>query len=234
MTIIQEMVAHACEIPLEEVCGLVVTNGTKSKLLKGSNIAQYRHLHFDMDPEVFLRVPEGWEVIASYHSHPSGTVTPSEADRVTCEASRLPMYIVSAFNNQHFDLKPNGYRAPYERRPYVLGVLDCWSLVKDWYRWELGIDVPAFDNERQPYSRGESVYVRNIEAAGFVDIGDMPVQHGDLMLIQVGPTGPNHAAIWLEGGRILHHVTDRVSKQDHWAGYWVQHMTHHLRHKQRL
>lgn len=232
--IIEQMMDHARERISEEVCGLIVSNGIKCVVLRGENTARNKRMHFDLDPEVFMRVPDDWEVVGSYHSHPLGIVTPSEADMVTCEASRMPMHIVSAGNNAYYELRPTGYKSPYLKRPYVFGVQDCWTLVKDWYEGELGIELPGFMEERKPYDSGELVYARNIEAAGFVDIGDMPFQHGDVVLIQVGPKGPNHGAIWLESGRILHHIVDRVSKEDHWVGYWAQHMSHHLRHTRRL
>jgi proteasome lid subunit RPN8/RPN11 len=233
-SLLDQMLEHAREFPSEEVCGLVISTGVKSVALRGSNIARNRLIHFDLDPEVFFRVPEGWEVIASYHSHPLGIVMPSEADKAACEATAMPMHIVAPGNGDHYELVPCGYKVPYLKRPYVLGVHDCWSLIKDWYQQEMGIELNGFMDERELYTRGEDVYVRNIEKAGFVDIGDMPVEHGDLMLIQIGPKGPNHGAIWLQSGRILHHVVDRVSKEDHWAGYWAQHLTHHLRHTRRL
>lgn len=232
--ILDQMFDHAAERISEEVCGLIISNGVKSVVLRGSNVARNKRLHFDLDPDIFFRIPEGWEAVASYHSHPDGIVTPSEADKVACEGSAMPMHIVSADNRAHCEIKPTGYRSPYLKRPYVFGVHDCWSLVKDWYEWELGIELPSFSDQRKPFVSGELVYVSNIEKAGFVEVGDMPVQHGDLMLIQVGPTGPNHGAIWLDSGRILHHLVDRVSKEDHWCGYWPQHMTHHLRHTRRL
>lgn len=232
--IVDEMLQHARERVTEEVCGLIISNRVKSRVLRGENVAVHKQVNFDLDPEVFLRVPDDWEVIGSYHSHPSGIVTPSEADKAACEASNMPMHIVSHSNGHYYELKPSGYKVPYLKRPYVLGVHDCWSLVKDWYAGELGIQLVDFMDEREPYSRGDAVFLRNIEKAGFVDASKMPIKHGDLMLIQVGPKGPNHSAVWLDSGRILHHVTGRVSKEDHWAGYWVQRKTHHLRHTQRL
>ncbi len=232
--IVQQMIEHAAEKPGEEVCGLVVSNKVKSAVLRGTNVARNRLAHFDLDPEVFLRVPDGWEVVASYHSHPNGIVTPSPADLAACEASNMPMHIVCAGNQAHHEFSPSGYRAPYLKRPYVFGVHDCWSLVRDWYDGEFGIKLPQFDYEQQAYHAKEDVFVRNIEKAGFVNVRGMPVQHGDVMLIQVGNSYPNHAAIWLDSARILHHVTGRVSKEDHWCGYWAQHMSHHVRHQQRL
>lgn len=232
--IVDQMLDHARELPKEEVCGLVLSNGVKSVILRGENIARNPVIHFDLDPEAFMRVPDGWEVVGTYHSHPSGLVQPSEADHAACEATNIPMHIVSGENGAYYCLSPSGYKVPYLKRTYVLGVHDCWSLVKDWYKGELGIDLGEFMNERTPYLNGENVFVRNIEAAGFYEVKDMTIQHGDLMLIQVGPKGPNHGAVWLDSGRILHHVQDRVSKTDPWAGYWVERMTHHLRHTRRL
>lgn len=232
--IVEQMFAHANEIPLEEVCGLVISSEKKSMILKGVNTAERKFYHFDMNPDVYLQVPDGWEVTATYHSHPAGITDPSDADRSMCESSAMPMHIVCGGNRSHQMIQPVGFKAPYLKRSYVFGVHDCFSLVRDWYAGELGIELPHFNEERAAFRRGESVYLNNFEKAGFVDARNMPVLHGDLFFIQVDSKVPNHSAIWLDGGRILHHVVNRVSATSPWSGYWAQAMTNHLRHKTRL
>lgn len=232
--IVKQMWDHAAEHPAEEVCGLIISNSQKSMILKGVNEHQNKSHYFSMRPEVFLEVPDGWDVTATYHSHPYGVVNPSDADMTMCEMTDMPMHIVCAANSAHMMIEPSGYQAPYLKRSYVFGVHDCYTLVRDWYSREFSIDLPRFDEEHRGFIKGEDVYVQNFEQAGFIQLKDMPVCHGDVFLLQVGAQHVNHAVIWLKSGRILHHVVNRVSKEDHWTGYWVEHATHHLRHKTRL
>ncbi|WP_255344084.1 NlpC/P60 family protein, partial [Acinetobacter baumannii] len=38
-------------------------------------------------------------------------------------------------------ISPTGYEAPYEGRPYVYGSFDCWTLCRDFYLREFGIEL---------------------------------------------------------------------------------------------
>ena len=69
---------------------------------------------------------------------------PSQADRVACEATALPWFIVSFPSGHWTELRPQGYAAPLVGREWSHGVLDCYSLIRDWYAQERGIDLPDF------------------------------------------------------------------------------------------
>jgi cell wall-associated NlpC family hydrolase len=49
--------------------------------------------------------------------------------------------------------------------------------------------------------------------------------------MKVASSVPNHAAIYIGGDIILHHVYGRLSNRQIYGGYWRKHTTHHLRHK---
>jgi len=53
---------------------------------------------------------------------------------------------------------------------------------------------------------------------------------GDCFLMQVASPVPNHAAIYLGDGLILHHLQGRLSSRDVYGGYWQKVTTHILRH----
>lgn len=231
MDLKDEMLAHAREEAPNEACGLVVSRGSdKFRLIRARNVAEQPQSTFDLDPEAWLEVGSDEEVIGIYHSHPFGTSEPSVADLTSCETTNLPWHIVGLLGDDYRVIQPSGYEAPYELRPYVYGVHDCWSIVRDWYRRELGIDLMDFERNGHWWEKGQNRYVENIENAGFVVLHGARYQRGDLMLLQVGAKVTNHSAIWLDDGTILHHVFGRLSKRDPWAGQWSQFMTHHLRH----
>jgi hypothetical protein len=49
--------------------------------------------------------------------------------------------------------------------------------------------------------------------------------------MQVASPVPNHAAIYLDDGPILHHLQGRLSSRDVYGGYWQKITTHTLRHQ---
>ncbi|RBL65605.1 hypothetical protein C3E98_042095, partial [Pseudomonas sp. MWU13-2625] len=93
--------------------------------------------HFRLAPEDFAAAEDRGAVLAVVHSHPDYPATASEADRVSCEASGLPWYILEVRKGdagqvvagELATVTPEGYHAPLIGRPFHHGVLDCITLV---------------------------------------------------------------------------------------------------------
>lgn len=233
---LEQMMEHAAAAYPQEACGLVVAtrNGTRARLIRAKNIAADPIRTFDLDPDAWLEVGDTEEVIGVYHSHPDSTSEPSMADRTSCEASGLPWHIVGYPLGSYSRIEPVGFRAPYKGRPYVHAIHDCYGIMRDWYSWEWGLHLPDFKREDLWWEKGQNLYLDNFEACGFVQLIDKDPQQGDMFLIQANGKVPNHAAIWLSDGTILHHVRDRLSGYDPWGGFWLKHSTHHLRHNSKI
>jgi len=227
------MMAHAADEFPNECCGLLVTGPRGDRLVRAKNLAIQPGREFDLDPDAWLEVEDDETVSAVYHSHPNGTSEPSLADKSACESSGLPWHIVGYPGGSHTLIDPSGFDAPYLERPYVHGVHDCYSIVRDWYRRECGVELPDFDRRDGWWNRGENLYVDNFADCGFTQISDEP-KLGDLFLMQVGSRKPNHAAIYMGDGTILHHVYGNLSSLDAWGGYWLKHTVMTIRHESRM
>lgn len=229
------ILAHAKATYPRECCGLlVVPPGGKALYRPCRNAAEAKSTdHFILPAEDYAAAEDAGEIVGVVHSHPDARPTPSMADRVACEATGLPWYIVSVPGEEWAQIIPEGYQAPLLGRPWAHGVLDCYSIVRDWYARELKIDLPIgpADKPREDgwWYKGENLYLDNFERAGFVRVFDGP-KHGDVLLMQVLANVPNHAAIYLEGGLILHHLHNRLSSREVFGGYYRKHCTHILRH----
>ena len=82
------------------------------------------------------------------------------------------------------------------------------------------------------WDKGQNIYVENYTKQGFVLINNpSDIKEHDAFLIQLISSVPNHAAIYIGEGLIMHHVMGRLSSRDVYGGYWRKHTTHHLRHK---
>lgn len=207
---------------------LIVRNGRK-RYVACRNLAVGTD-QFVISPEDYAMAEEQGQVVAVVHSHPNLPATPSQADRVSCEASGLPWFIVSVPSGEWSELTPSGYTAPLVGRQWSHGVLDCYSLVRDWFRQVRGIDLPDFHRHDEWWKRGDNLYLENFEAAGFRAIDVLAAKEGDCFLIQVSSPVPNHAAVYLGEGFILHHVQGRLSSRDVYGGYWQKITTHALRY----
>ena len=169
-------------------------------------------------------------MLAVVHSHPNASANPSMADRVGCERSALPWLVLGWPSGVVKEVSPEGWQAPYKGREFVHGVLDCYTLIQDWYRRELALDLPDFDREDDWWDRGQDLYMANFAAAGFVRVDGAVPQRHDVLLMQVRANVANHGAVYLGDGVILHHLWGRLSCEDVYGGYWQRHTLALLRH----
>lgn len=230
-------IAHAeAEYP-REACGLVVVVKGRERYWPCRNIAATPSEHFVLNEKDYAAADDAGEVTMLVHSHPDAPARPSEADKVACEASELPWAIISVESGaagghatEVLVLEPCGYRAPLVGRPFAHGVLDCYTLVRDWYREEQGRELPDFERRDGWWDDGVSdLYTEHLAVNGFTVIwrkGDplpLPLERGDLLLMQVRSRNlvPNHAGIWLGDGNMLHHMHGRLSSRDVFGGYWL-------------
>lgn len=223
--------------PLER-CGVVVERDGVQKLVECDNVHSEPHLQFRINAVQWGRLMMSDNVVAIWHTHPNTPAAPSQADLVNLEKTGLPWHIVSGFDLSHSYTTPTGYVAPYEGRTFHHGILDCYALCRDWYRRELDIDLPDVDREDEWWNRGGNLYVDQFTQHGFVEVAPTidvkNLKRGDGLLMQVASKVPNHGAIYLGDGTILHHIHGRLSEVTNYGGPWLKRTTHHLRHQSQL
>lgn len=104
--VIADMIDHAKAQSPEEACGLLVGVGeevTKSYRLTNVDASPE---HFSLDPrEQFAVVkeirPQGWEILAVYHSHPATPAIMSREDLRLAFAPGMRHVIVSLANSEN-------------------------------------------------------------------------------------------------------------------------------------
>lgn len=228
-----EIMVHAKAQDPRECCGLIAVIKGRRRYFPCRNIAATPDEHFILDPEDYATVEDAGEIIAVVHSHPITPPAPSPADRIGCNASGLPWVIVNPKTEQWDKCIPAHYELPYVGREFVFGLLDCYSLVRDWYSRELGIKLDDFHRRDRFWERGENLYLDNYASQGFRRIPFEDLAYGDSLLMQLNADLPNHAAIYLGDQQILHHVQGRLSSRDVLGGYYVKSTACVLRHESR-
>lgn len=223
---------HAEQEYPRESCGLILICRGREKYQPCRNTAS-GETHFMIDAEEYAAAEEQGEIVGLVHSHPNAPAQPSEADKVACEASGLVWYIVRVDRvgdvpqaGEIVTLEPCGYRAPLVGRQFYHGVLDCYTLIRDWYQETLNIALPDFKRHDDWWNDGQSdIYTEGYPQAGFVKIpaGEAP-QIGDVIFMQIRSNNgvPNHAGVYIGDGQILHHLHGRLSSRDIYGGYWQE------------
>ncbi|BDU76308.1 C40 family peptidase [Mesoterricola sediminis] len=207
--------AHAHSEGQREACGLIV----------GEEYIPCRNVAPDMDD--FEIHAEDWDaaedrgtIRAVCHSHPGRSRRETEADLKGCKALGIPWFILGDDGLQRIDPEP----IPLVGRVFDYGWSDCYSIVRDY----LG-DLPDFPREPEFWRAGHSPYEEQFEGLGFRRLDPTEALPGDVLLMRVlSPVVPNHAAIYLGAGWILHHLWGRMSCRELW-GPWMSATTHVLR-----
>jgi proteasome lid subunit RPN8/RPN11 len=234
LTIRKQALAHAVEHYPNESCGLIIVVKGRRRYWPCQNQAETPDEHFIIDPLDYAAAEDQGEVIAVVHSHPKSNPAPSQADRVACEKSGLPWHIVNPLTEQWGYCEPEGFELPYVGREFSFGVVDCWTLVRDFYQREYGIALHDYDRRYGFWLRGDNMYVDNLPNEGFRPIPVEQVQPGDLILMQLASPLPNHAAIYLGDQLILHHIQCRLSSRDVYGrGYYANNTVSGYRHEDR-
>jgi proteasome lid subunit RPN8/RPN11 len=231
-----------------ESCGLVAIVDGAETYFDLANTASSKSEHFVIDPKIYARVEDQGEIIAVVHSHPDAGADPSHCDLVECEKSGLPWVIASVIRHddhgapwvQEFrSIEPSGYQAPLVGREFSHGVLDCYTLVQDWFKRERGVQLPDFDRVDNWWDDGKSdLYTQEgFEKIGFEILGAPgrvgELQVGDVVVMQIRSKNgvPNHAGVYIGDSMILHHLHSRLSERCIYGGMWMQYTRFVARYK---
>lgn len=225
--LLTQIMAHARTDMPRESCGLLVSWRGKLIYHAALNIAEHNE-HFIIAPQDYAAAEDVGQVVAVVHSHPFTAPEPSPDDRVGIEKTQLPWLIVNPVTGAYTVTEPSGYEAPLEGRQFSHGVLDCLTLIQDYYRREMGITLKDYPREFEWWLRGKDYYTERFEDCGFVRVSELQIH--DVILMRVSSPVPNHGAIYLGNNRILHHVQGRLSCKEVYGGWWQKMTTGILRH----
>lgn len=221
-SVLAALLEHARQCMPRECCGLVIRDAVGERYVPCRNVASDDR-DFEIDPEDFADAEDRGEVLMVAHSHVFAPARPTMADLIGCESSGFPWLIVQAQSGTHVVIEPCGFEAPLEGRPYHYGILDCWTLVRDWFDQVRGIALDPIHVEEGWAEQGIDVFRQHAAAMGFQLLSADDAAPGDVVLMQFGTSVPNHLGVLLEDGRLLHHRKDKDSSIDIYGRYWRQH-----------
>ena len=214
---------HAKEQDPDESCGLLLNIRGKERYHPCRNLSAQSDEYFILDPEDYIKGSNLGEITAIIHSHPDTPPVASQADKMSCEQTKLPWYIVNPKTETWGYYEPCGYKAPLLGRPWVWAVTDCWSLIVDWYKEERGIKLLDYERPtRIEEFTDDPVFERYLPSRGFRLLKpDEPLKNGDVLAMSILGKGLNHVAIFLDGD-VLHHSADRLSCREPYSPWLLK------------
>jgi proteasome lid subunit RPN8/RPN11 len=216
--------AHAREEFPKECCGLLVSVQGVEVYVRCKNISATPENDFEIAPEEYALIEDTSEILAIVHSHCNQSAEASDIDLKACEMSGLPWIIFALPTYSWNRIEPAKYRAPLIGRNFQVGVLDCYTLIQDWYAENKGVQLPHFDRSDGWEDRGEDLYLKNFEKLGFKIVEDTKnLLEGDVILMNIGGLVVNHGGIFLKPDYMLHHAAKQLSCRVPYGGFWKKH-----------
>ena len=145
----------------------------------------------------------------------------------------MPWYVINPQTELWGYCEPSGYELPYVGRPFFYGVIDCYSLIRDFYKREFNIELTDYNRKDRWWERGESMYLDHFKDEGFVEIPVEEIEYGSVILMHLEASVPNHGGIYINDNMILHHVQDRLSSRDLYGGFYQKNTAKILKHESR-
>ena len=205
----QKIEEHTFACYPEEMCGFL----TEDSFIPLTNQAEDKENSFRISALDHAK----WfgKVKAIVHSHTRATRkadlfdlrTPSYADFVGQNQTNLPWLIVgcegiTVTEPVQFPRVPN---PEYLGRYFQWFISDCYNLVQDFYRFELGIILPGavITKDYQDLRNKNNIFLDYYRTYGFSEIPLEEIREGDLVLLDHAGFNCNHLGIYTKG-QVLH------------------------------
>tara|TARA_R110002020_G_scaffold169692_3_gene359029 strand:- start:1123 stop:1833 length:711 start_codon:yes stop_codon:yes gene_type:complete len=205
----------ACKKPEEEACGFVLKDGTVVSV-RNSSLDPVNNFAIELSDYAFYEE----NIFGIWHSHLE-LAGFSALDQQVLSLDVLPWAVYCLADNSWHQCDPSVV-APFEGRPFVFGVYDCYSLVSDylkaknvclpdwprgsWGEWNTPLFTP-FDDQWEHYGKP-------------VKLGQQ--QAGDMMLMNLGDFSlhTDHLGVFVSKKQFLHHPSEGKSRLQTFGGYW--------------
>ena len=221
----------------KEACGVIILKKGKEKYIPCKNLAENAHDDFVLNPKDYYKATKEGDVVKIVHSHPNGTCSPSSLDQIACDTLGIDWLIVSYPNVQWNEVKSANKKPDLIGRSFAYGILDCFTLVEDYYRdvCDIILKVPQWNKDNgyewDFWEKGKNYYIDNYETNGFKRITDGSLKLHDSLLMNIRSPISNHCAIFIGNDKILHHLSGRLSCREMYGSYYRQYTTHVIRHE---
>lgn len=208
MGVIEEFKEYAkTQFPKEAVA--VIKNGKLITLENKSNVPTE---NFYVSSDIYDE-----DITEILHTHTDGNIRPSYDDMKTQIAFGVPMGILAMFyddDTKDYNFSKVHYignlRADYLGLPYIFGINDCYSLVRNYYKTHKNIELMDFPR-RWEFWKTENLLINNAKEAGFKEISANEVEVGDVFFCTFHGVSryPIHMGVLAEKGIMVHHPSNR-------------------------
>jgi len=221
-----EIKAHALSHKDEEVCGFICFNNFTKEVYPCSNFHSSKSKFFTISPLDYVHAAKSGEILGVYHSHINDNLEFSLSDRLNSSNHSIPFILYNVGADKFVEYIPDDYEIPYIGRNFSYGKSDCFTLVKDYYKKELGITIiDNFENRTEKWFEENSdtfLIGWKRDNPKFIEV-IQPRKH-DILLFNYYRMikAPHHLGIYLGNGTFLHHPRDKYSTIDLYSDSFIK------------
>lgn len=214
---------HALENLSEEICGFVVEDKNEIICIKCANAAENKSIDFQISLEDYLNAKSLYNILYIYHSHVDDSDDFSEKDKLYSNEICINyiLYHLKSDTFKVYESKDLGRK--YIGRFYKHKKYDCFTLIKDYCKQELNIDLKYdtdfFDNASTDVNVLEEVE-KYYSGNNFTKILDQNLKKNDILLLNGVNKTPNHFAVYLDDNKILHQPINSFSRIDNYCNFY--------------
>lgn len=231
-TRVKHEIIQLCEAsPAEEKCGFILHDGSTARFIECRNSSPTPAQSFQIEPGDYVAAKMQGHLLGVWHSHPVDAAF-SEADLHYAQATALPSYLYNLPAKTWHEYIPPTYRPPLEGQPFVMGFFDCFGLVRNYYRQQLGIHINDYDRDESFIDLPSiSILDHYMDEGGYRAVGTATLRKHDVLVFNVGRIMPQHFGVFVGNSRVMHHVYKGLSRTDLFNSAWQRRIKVILRHK---
>jgi proteasome lid subunit RPN8/RPN11 len=143
-----------------------------------------------------------------FHSHPGGLACPSEQDMRLQYEMDIPFVIHVPRTNDIFCWGVGTAPPPLIGRAFRHGILDCYTVIRDYYLQHLSIELPhGLPRGWDWWHKGQDIYEANFQDKGFKKVPTSEARAGDAYMFKFLSPKVMHAAVITDDQMVLHHTS---------------------------
>lgn len=232
-TRIKKRIAELAEAnPQQEICGILYYTFNSVEIFPCQNVSlQDKAYTYEIDPQEYIKICSLGKPCGVYHSHPESDSVFSETDIEYAEEFALPIYVYGLKDKKIAEYIPSSYEIELEGLPFVWGLFDCFSTVRNYFRQKHKLFIPDYDRDESFADSQSNLIINNIKNEQFDIVESKEIETDDLLVFKSNRIFPHHLGVFVGNSRMLHHPAGRPSIIELLTDKDIKNLTYVLRKK---
>lgn len=231
MKLLNQITSLALETPDKEVCGFICASGRDVTVVPMKNLHEKPEDNYEIDVREYLKLKETGTLVASYHSHPNGSLSPTAPDIASSEELQLPSMIFGTPMQDMICYIPKScHFRDLAERPFIPTLFDCLTLCEDYYEKIKQIELKKMFRTFRNWNKVAKLIPNFMIENGFEKVLK-PTKEGDVVVMAFDNGIPIHTGLYMGDGIMIHQQIDVESSFTPYGGYWERSTCFVMRHK---